>query len=195
MWFLKSKTYLEHHGILGMRWGVRRYQNRDGSLTPEGRLRYAEAMDEYLSPHKKKKRDVIEARTAVKNHYKDAYNRRYEERTGHKSDGSKDGYEEFLDMHPELNATSGKEHEDACERATKDEDLFYQSFAEEYAKATLSDLGLEANDQLIKIGASYVRDPDLLRTSLSRIKKEIEDEEDERMRYFLWEDDYYIYDD
>lgn len=31
---------LEHHGIIGMKWGVRRYQNPDGSLTPEGRERY-----------------------------------------------------------------------------------------------------------------------------------------------------------
>lgn len=33
-------TYLAHHGIKGMRWGVRRYQNPDGSLTDEGLLRY-----------------------------------------------------------------------------------------------------------------------------------------------------------
>ena len=30
---------LEHHGILGMKWGVRRYQNKDGSLTSVGRKR------------------------------------------------------------------------------------------------------------------------------------------------------------
>ena len=31
---------LYHHGIKGMKWGVRRYQNADGSLTAAGRLRY-----------------------------------------------------------------------------------------------------------------------------------------------------------
>lgn len=32
--------YLVHHGISGMKWGIRRYQNDDGSLTTEGRARY-----------------------------------------------------------------------------------------------------------------------------------------------------------
>lgn len=31
---------LEHSGIKGMRWGIRRFQNSDGSLTPAGRKRY-----------------------------------------------------------------------------------------------------------------------------------------------------------
>lgn len=32
-------TYLCHYGILGMKWGIRRYQNKDGSLTPAGKAR------------------------------------------------------------------------------------------------------------------------------------------------------------
>lgn len=33
-------TYLAHHGTKGQKWGVRRYQNEDGTLTDEGRRRY-----------------------------------------------------------------------------------------------------------------------------------------------------------
>lgn len=33
---------LRHHGIKGQKWGVRRFQNEDGSLTAKGRKRYGE---------------------------------------------------------------------------------------------------------------------------------------------------------
>ena len=32
-----SEDYLMHHGIKGMKWGVRRFQKKDGSLTSEGK--------------------------------------------------------------------------------------------------------------------------------------------------------------
>ena len=35
-----SGAELYHHGILGQKWGIRRYQNEDGSLTEEGKKRY-----------------------------------------------------------------------------------------------------------------------------------------------------------
>lgn len=40
-----DSNYLEHHGILGMKWGIRRYQNKDGTLTEAGKQRYQKLRD------------------------------------------------------------------------------------------------------------------------------------------------------
>lgn len=42
MW---TYNYLCHFGILGQKWGVRRYQNPDGTLTEEGKKRYGSDFD------------------------------------------------------------------------------------------------------------------------------------------------------
>lgn len=34
------QTFIAHHGIKGQKWGVRRFQNEDGSLTKAGKERY-----------------------------------------------------------------------------------------------------------------------------------------------------------
>ena len=38
---------LIHYGVKGMRWGVRRYQNKDGTLTAAGRRRVSNAEVRY----------------------------------------------------------------------------------------------------------------------------------------------------
>ena len=38
--YLVRESELAHHGIKGQKWGVRRFRNKDGSLTPAGKRRY-----------------------------------------------------------------------------------------------------------------------------------------------------------
>lgn len=45
--YYEGNSELYHHGIKGMKWGVRRYQNFDGSYTQAGLARYQKSMDEY----------------------------------------------------------------------------------------------------------------------------------------------------
>ena len=45
--------YLEHHGIKGQKWGIRRFQNEDGSLTAEGKQRYDKIQKEAAKYEKK----------------------------------------------------------------------------------------------------------------------------------------------
>lgn len=41
--------YLAHFGIFGQKWGVRRFQNEDGTLTEEGRKRYGKELEQDLN--------------------------------------------------------------------------------------------------------------------------------------------------
>ena len=56
---------LRHYGVQGMKWGIRRYQNKFGGLTEEGKKRYALGRVAATAPH------VNKAAQSVKNLKKD----------------------------------------------------------------------------------------------------------------------------
>lgn len=54
-----SSSELYHHGIKGQKWGVRRYQNPDGSLTEAGKKRYAKSSEADSMTKEAKKRNTV----------------------------------------------------------------------------------------------------------------------------------------
>ena len=54
--------YLVHYGILGQKWGIRRFQNADGSLTDEGRIRYGKGLKGKKQFAKDLEKDLLSAK-------------------------------------------------------------------------------------------------------------------------------------
>lgn len=80
---VEGDDFLKHYGIMGMKWGVRRYQNPDGTLTAEGRRRKGKSKTSLKSTSSKKEStgkkepsDKKKNKDAEKKHNLDSKNRK-----------------------------------------------------------------------------------------------------------------------
>lgn len=114
--------YLYHHGILGMKWGVRRYQNEDGTLTEAGKARLRKDSRKLDKLHKKVEKRQAEQAEA-------AYDYSREKNRYHVDKEALDMYGAYLD---DANDTLDA----AVERANK----FYRKMEKRYGENLASNL-------------------------------------------------------
>ena len=84
-----SADDIYHHGIKGMVWGVRRFQNPDGSLTPEGIIRYRNRPDR--------------AKQYYKEHFVESYNKAVSELNSRIPDFNKEWESKDISNNEEYN--------------------------------------------------------------------------------------------
>ena len=79
-----QETYLTHHGIKGQKWGVRRFQNADGTLTAAGKKRKArnekirqQEIDRYSRMEKYERNDFERQKRNVQELYRQGPNGKY----------------------------------------------------------------------------------------------------------------------
>lgn len=122
-----TNNELYHHGVKGMKWGIRRYQNEDGSLTAEGEKRYYKE-DGSLS-RIGKKIEVNNWKTSLKSGIKQNKEARKENRQKYRSgDISKSTY--INKRRKLINSTKEKQKDLNIAKAafvTKDQKLKLQS--------------------------------------------------------------------
>lgn len=133
VYYHSSELY--HHGILGMKWGVRRYQNKDGSLTAAGQKRYAK--EEYKNNKKIAKEKFRAA--------KESANRQYEADTVEKRQALDQEKERFEKKNAETNRHYERKiraQENIRNKAKEEMDFwedpdsyFYQENREKYVNA------------------------------------------------------------
>ena len=86
---MENYDELYHWGIKGQKWGVRRYQNKDGSLTPAGRKKYGSDDNRKVAEIRKKRISEMTNSELKDTNYRLNLEKQYKDLTRKKSVGKK----------------------------------------------------------------------------------------------------------
>lgn len=149
--FYIMSNELYHHGILGQKWGVRRYQNPDGSLTAAGKKRYASEVSKNAYDS-----DKLRKTKAYKTAYDEISKRSYLEDYNDLKNTGKESVSKFLGKYgdkeiPLSKGSSWKEtiNEKVAGRAARDFINEHQKYIDNYHRERLSSIKDEIRKQNI----------------------------------------------
>ena len=120
------KYEIAHHGIKGQKWGIRRYQNPDGSLTSRGRARYSKEF-------KKKLDKANEAASKVSN---ELYDKAYKKVTGSTKSGTAYEISDLIDKEYNKNMLDFIDNDKNYQKAVKLADKYDMRKWDDLAKSS-----------------------------------------------------------
>lgn len=129
-----NNDYLMHYGVKGMKWGVRRYQSKDGSLTAKGKKRLSK---DYKNLTEKARAEVNKNNTS---RYVDAYNKAANDMNNGMIDKYNSDYAKKLG-----DKANGHDYLNDNEYNKGYEKMFSEQFAKHYNKALLNDITSNKN--------------------------------------------------
>jgi hypothetical protein len=122
---------LYHHGVLGQKWGVRRYQNKDGSLTPMGKKHFLNLSKSSVKKYKQKQDAAFDASREYDKKYK-AVKKEYEK--SHRKLTAKEIKEHGMKLMDQIYTNKDYDHSNPKAREKFYKDVFERRYdAQEYA--------------------------------------------------------------
>ena len=153
---------LMHYGVKGMKWGVRRYQRKDGTLTRAGKKRVDEGANlyptykgkrlRYMSERSRNRDTVVDKISREKSKEDIAKYERYKKRNPNFAKDTNSDSDRMSMWNTRIRDKSEKE-------ATRQK--YAQKFIEEYGNATLKDLNIEINASTKKYVSNLIKDRNL----------------------------------